>query len=120
MNGKETGAKISNILLYLNNLRRTVEPYAPGDLVTLNYVPGNSLDSEHSLSTTDLKNWNLWNRFSASHISFLNSKDYPHFTMTKAESQRDYKWFIIMMEELVLLLKIILNMVPDVPIAMTP
>lgn len=55
--------------------------------------------------------------FSASHIHFFNSEDCPHFTMIKAEGQRDYKWFIIVMEELVFLLEILLNMVPNVPVA---
>ena len=38
--------------------------------------------------------------------------------MMKAEGQRNYEWFIMTMKELVLLLEIILNMVPNVPVAL--
>lgn len=55
--------------------------------------------------------------FSASHNHFFNSK-ICHFTMIKAEGQRNYEWFIMTMKELVLLLEIILNMVPNVPVAL--
>ena len=44
------------------------------------------------MSTTEPKIWNLWNILSV--IPFLNSKDYPNFTMAKAEGKRGYVYLV--------------------------